>query len=265
MSSAIDFSQKSLIFITGASRGIGRAIAVETSHIVNPESAFVLIATSASGLEETKSLIKQVNSSLNVITYPLDLSVPSSDVFEKLFDEVLKKIDINHTEHCIFVHNAATVGILKKSLDITDVDIWKNYYDLNVISAIILNTIFVKKVRNLVKKLIVINMTSTYYTPSGSAVSGNLSMYGPGKAARDLFFKVFALEEPDVLVLNYSPGAVDTDMLATTLNSVQDEGLKKMLKEITVLKPEQTVQILLGILKKGDFKSGDTIDYFDRV
>ncbi|KAK9887921.1 hypothetical protein WA026_000223 [Henosepilachna vigintioctopunctata] len=257
MSSAIDFSQKSLIFITGASRGIGRAIAVETSRIVNPESAFVLIATSASGLEETKSLIKQVNSSLNVITYPLDLSVPSSDVFEKLFDEVLKKIDINHTEHCILFHNAATNGILKNSLDITDVDIWKSYYDLNVISAIILNTIFVKKVRNLVKKLIVVNISSH----AGSMPTVNLSMYGPGKAARDLFFKIFALEEPDVLVLNYSPGAVDTDMLAYTMNTAQDEGFKKMLKEITPLKPEQTVQILLGILKKGDFKSGDTLDY----
>ncbi|KAK9887920.1 hypothetical protein WA026_000222 [Henosepilachna vigintioctopunctata] len=261
MSSAIDFSQKSLIFITGASRGIGRAIAVETSHIVNPESAFVLIASSASGLEETKSLIKQVNSSLNVITYPLDLSVPSSDVYEKLFDEVLKKIDINHTEHCIFIHNAGTIGILKKSLDVNDVDIWKNYYDLNVISAVILNTIFVKKVRNLFKKLIVINMTSL----CGRVPFVNMSMYGSGKAARELFFKVFALEEPDILVLNYSPGPVDTDMFDSIVDTAQDEGLRKTMKESTVLKPEQTVQMLLGILKKGDFKSGDTIDYFDRV
>lgn len=33
-----------------------------------------------------------------------------------------------------------------------------------------------------------------------------------GKAARDMFFQVFALENPTIRVLSYAPGPLDTDM-----------------------------------------------------
>ena len=33
-----------------------------------------------------------------------------------------------------------------------------------------------------------------------------------GKAARNMFFKVLATEEPDVRVLNYAPGPLETEM-----------------------------------------------------
>ncbi|KAL3274678.1 hypothetical protein HHI36_016057 [Cryptolaemus montrouzieri] len=259
--STIDFSKKSLIFITGASRGIGRAIAIEITRIVNPKSALVLIASSAKGLQETKSLISEVNNSLNVVTYPLDLSAPSSEVYENLFDDVLKKTNNSELENAIFIHNAGTVGILKKSLDLTDVEEWKRFYDLNIISAIFLNTLFVKKSKNLAKKLIVINISSL----CGIKPFVNMSMYGSVKAAREMFFKVFALEEPEVVILNYCPGPVDTDMFNSLVHTAQDETLRKSMSEVEPLKPKQTVEKLLGILQKGEFASGDTIDYFDRA
>lgn len=33
-----------------------------------------------------------------------------------------------------------------------------------------------------------------------------------GKAARDMFFRTLAVEEPNIRVLNYAPGPCDTDM-----------------------------------------------------
>lgn len=39
-----------------------------------------------------------------------------------------------------------------------------------------------------------------------------LALYCSGKAARDMFFKVVAKEHPDVKVLQYSPGSMNTDL-----------------------------------------------------
>lgn len=36
--------------------------------------------------------------------------------------------------------------------------------------------------------------------------------YSAGKAAREAFFRALAVEEPNLRILNYSPGPVQTDM-----------------------------------------------------
>ncbi|XP_045477667.1 sepiapterin reductase-like isoform X1 [Harmonia axyridis] len=261
---SLDFSKKSLIFITGASRGIGRALAIEMSQSIHPQSALVLIASSASALEETKSLVLQVESTLNVVTYPIDLSEPSDDVYEKLFDEVIKKVDVSNLDYSIFIHNAGTIGCLKKTVDLNDVELWRKYYDLNLISAISLNSKFISKTKGLAKKLFIVNITSL----CGRVPFVNMSMYGSCKAARELFFKVLAVEESNLTILNYSPGPVATDMFETIIETAEDDGLRKSFKETKktdILTPQKTVKMLLDILKKGIFESGQTIDYFDLV
>ena len=37
-------------------------------------------------------------------------------------------------------------------------------------------------------------------------------LYCTGKAGRDMLFKVMAAEDPDIRVLNYAPGPLDTGM-----------------------------------------------------
>lgn len=262
--SSVDFGKKTLLFITGASRGIGRAIAVEVSRLVKPESVLVLVASSSSALEETKSLVLQVQDKLTVLTYPLDLSKLSSDAYDNLFDNVLQKINILDLEYSVIIHNAGTIGTLKKSVDLDDVELWRKYYDLNMISAVSLNSKFMNKTKSLAKKLVVVNISSL----CGRAPFVNMSMYGSCKAARELFFKVLATEETNITVLNYSPGPVATDMFDTIIETAQDDELRKSFentKKTVILTPEKTVGMLLDILKKGDYKSGDTIDYFDRV
>jgi len=81
------------------------------------------------------------------------------------------------------------------------------------------------------------------------------------------FVQVFALENPDVNVLNYSPGPVDTDMFQIVCETVKNPETKKRLKHMqetnTVLTTEQTVNRLLKILKEQKYNAGDRIDYFD--
>lgn len=87
----------------------------------------------------------------------------------------------------------------------------------------------------------------------------------------DIFFfiQVFALENPNVNVLSYSPGPVETDMFHTVCENLIDSDAKKQFNELrttkTVLTPEQTVNRLLDILREQKYKSADHVDYYDEL
>lgn len=82
-----------------------------------------------------------------------------------------------------------------------------------------------------------------------------------------MYFRVLALEEPDLIVLNYSPGPVDTDMTVDVqANSVSNE-IRSMFKDLregkTILQPLETTQKFIGIIEAGAYTTGDHVDYFD--
>lgn len=83
------------------------------------------------------------------------------------------------------------------------------------------------------------------------------------------FVQVFALENPDVNVLSYSPGPVETDMFHTVYETIANPDTKKKLKRLhetnTVLTTEQTVNRLVKILKEHKYNAGDRVDYFDDI
>lgn len=73
-------------------------------------------------------------------------------------------------------------------------------------------------------------------------------------------------ENPDVRILQYAPGPLDTDMMGELQNSPQDivsTMAKEMKEQGALLSVEQTTLKLCEILEKSDFKSGAHIDYFD--
>lgn len=81
-----------------------------------------------------------------------------------------------------------------------------------------------------------------------------------GKASRDAFFRSVAEENPDIIVLNYAPGPLETEMV----DHLKREGhLQEIFNKIDILKPETTTNKLLKILNSGNFSSGDHIDYYD--
>lgn len=262
LAAPIDFSRKALVLITGASKGIGRCIAVEISKNLAQGSILVLIARSEEGLEETKSLIYEVDRLLNVYTYSIDLAQAPFKDYEKIIDDVLKSADGCATG--VIFHNAASTGEVVQTTDLTDMAVWRDYFNLNLFSVSVLNSIFIRKLQGVIERLVVVNVTSL----CGRMPFKNLAMYGGGKAAREIFFKVLALEEPQVTVLNYSPGCVDTDMVDGILVKAQSDEVKesfRKIKDTSILTPEQTVTKLLSALETGGFKTGCVIDYFDQV
>lgn len=80
---------------------------------------------------------------------------------------------------------------------------------------------------------------------------------------------MFAEEFPEVNVLNYSPGPVETDMLRTIAETSADDDTRKSMsdtrRERKQLTTDQTVNRLVGVLKDQKYKSGDHVDYFDEV
>ncbi|EFA08713.1 sepiapterin reductase [Tribolium castaneum] len=261
---SIDFARKALVVVTGASRGIGRTIALEIARNLNQNSILILLARSSNDLEQTKNLILEVDKSLNVITESVDLSSADVPTYEKIIDKATASVDTTGIEFGIIFHNAGTTGEIKRTTDLTDVKIWREYYDLNLFQVTALNSVFVRRIRPIAPQLVVVNITSL----CGRTPFKNLAMYGSAKAARELFFKVLALEEENIIVLNYSPGPVDTSMFDSIITNAQSEEVQesfKKVKESTILTCEQTVGRLIALLEKGDFKSGDTIDYYDRL
>ena len=52
------------------------------------------------------------------------------------------------------------------------------------------------------------------------------TLLNTGKAARDIFFDTISKEEPDIRVLNYAPGPLDTDM-QKQCRECKDPGLRQ--------------------------------------
>lgn len=262
----LDWSKPILVCITGASRGIGRQIAVDFASRCNSASKFILLARDVKALEETKSLLVQANSSLpssNVTVINNDLANPGITPFNDTLDHVLSDINMDEFNSAYLVHNAGTVGNLKEAVSLDDPQEWRKHFDINFVSATLLTSTFVTKLRRRIKRLVLVNITSL----CGRLPFKDMAMYGTMKAARDQYFRVVALENPTpiVTVLNYSPGPVDTDMYNSVAENASNAEVRKMFTDgkANILTTKQTVSKFIEILLKDDYESGTTIDYFD--
>ncbi|XP_046480480.1 sepiapterin reductase-like [Neodiprion pinetum] len=256
-------SGKVFLLVTGASRGIGKQITESFATLLGNGSVVLLIARNENGLKETAQKLPK---SLSVHTASMNLSVATADELKDVVRKALGSEGATQFEKAIIIHNAGSLGdVSKPTNDMKDLTTWRNYYDLNVFSPAILNGVFMEFFNEDTKVTrLVINITSL----CGIQPSKSLAYYCTGKAAREMFFKVFALENPEVNVLNYSPGPVETDMQQVLRKNLGDADGKKMFNDFkasgSVLTTEQTVNRLIEILKLQNYKSGDHVDYYDK-
>ncbi|CRL01309.1 CLUMA_CG014427, isoform A [Clunio marinus] len=252
MSNPIDLKGKlAYLLVTGASKGIGATMAIETSRHFKSGSVVVLLARSQSGLEATKTAILEANACLKVVIKAIDLTKPSTEdlnlIIHSSYD---KSVNFDLT---MIIHNVGTVGDISKwSHEIEDYNVLENYYSTNIFSPIILNNLFLKVIPESMKKFIV-NITSK----AAKFPFKSMGFYCQGKAAREMFFNVLAEERSDVLVLNYAPGPVETDMTVDLqANSVATETsnmFENLRKTKTILTTEQTIKRFLEIEMRSNF------------
>lgn len=250
--------------VTGASRGLGREIAIQLAKKIGPGSSLYLLARNKDKLEETALAIKKdVGDTLQVNCVPSDLS--SEEGITQLRKDIFENVgDISRFSHAIIVHNAATVGMSKFARELDDVNFLQQFLLLNITAPIVLTSSFFScfghgkdSIRKTVIQVTSDNATTPYQT---------MHIYCMAKAGRDMFFKVMALEEPEVRILSYDPGAVDTDMFRDTYGSPDPEfqaSMKNIAKESYFLKAEQSAEALVKALEEDKYANADVIRSYD--
>ena len=173
-----------VIILTGISKGIGKAI------FSNLSNQFEVIGISRNLSENKKSKRK--------LKIECDLS--------KLLD--VEQLDLSFIEpnnQIIFINNAAIIEPIAINGTIKRESIEK-IYNTNVIAPIIL----IQKILNLSnpERIKIINITS------GAAKKPlpGWSLYSSSKAAVEIYLEALLLEYPNIKIINYDPGVVDTNM-----------------------------------------------------
>ena len=200
-----------LVIITGASRGIGAAIAIEFSRKFDSNTIFLLVARDEQKLELVKNEIKTLSPNNQVFLLKLDFSDANLNVeilAESLRLSFLKFIDSSLSFKQIFAfYNHGTICFGKVD---ENADKAASEFQINVVS--------VWQFMNAIRKLFPTDQITVQFhvnisTLLASKFEKQLSLYSTTRVARAALFQFLALEQPNLRVLNYQPGPVYTDML----------------------------------------------------
>ena len=98
---------RSFVMITGASRGFGRAVALELGKVVGAGSTLLLVSRSRTDLETTKEIVRDARPGLAVELESIDLATADKSAFDKVVRANYGSAD---HEVAIVIHNAGTLG-----------------------------------------------------------------------------------------------------------------------------------------------------------
>ncbi|XP_062400182.1 sepiapterin reductase b [Sardina pilchardus] len=254
-----------LCIITGASRGYGRMLALQVSGLVRPGSALLLVARSEEPLQEVQKEIADSGvdmAGLAVCCVRADLSTQEGVDHTVRTAKEAARSDI---DHMLLINNAGSLGDVSRFTqsftDLLEVD---SYLSLNVSSALGLTASLLQAFpRRQGLRRTVVNLSSL----CAQRALPSWVLYCTGKAARDMMFRVLAEEEPDMKVLNYSPGPLDTDMQVQARYWSGDAELRRslcsMFRRGQLLSCQESGAKLLRLLLDDDFPSGAHVDYYE--
>ncbi|XP_023803022.1 sepiapterin reductase, partial [Cyanistes caeruleus] len=165
----------------------------------------------------------------------------------------------------LLVNNAGSLGDISKSfLDLTDLEEINTYFSFNISSALWLTSTALQAfgARPGCSRIVVNISSLCALEPFPS-----WALYCAGKAARDMMFRVLALEEPGIRVLNYAPGPLDTDMQLLARTQTGDPGMRQHFQKLQekgqLIDSSVSAQKLLRLLQEDSFPSGAHVDFYD--
>jgi len=204
---------------------------------------------------------------------------------------VMAKDDEWNYERAILINNAGSLGHLGPSTDLSSLSDLRKVIDLNVTSSIWLSSNFIRYFRKPTTECTVVNISSLCAIEPFKT----MGTYCAGKAAREMFHTVLAKELSedggsstndsdegrdgnlnDVKILNYAPGAVNTEMTELlSRNEALDDDLSQYFREMPregggtesgqMLMPGDTAKQLVDLVVSDRFQSGAHVDYWDLV
>ncbi|KAL9125196.1 MAG: hypothetical protein Q9217_005567 [Psora testacea] len=222
------------IIVTGASRGIGLAIA---NFLIRKSHNVVVLARSEEPLEKLQhDHPKQVQ----ILAGDLDnfsLAQNSVDLALKQFGQ-LDGLVINH---------GAMFGV--KKVGDCDIGEWRKMFDINFFSAVALTKAALPALRN--------SRGCIVYTSSGAStgVYSTWGAYSASKSAINALARQIACEEPALTAFAIRPGVVDTDMqreLREVHSAVMDDKDNAKFRDAhrnqTLLQPEQPGDVMARLV-----------------
>ncbi|EXJ83840.1 hypothetical protein A1O1_07468 [Capronia coronata CBS 617.96] len=186
--------------VTGASRGLGKAIALAFAHA--GIKGLVLGARSEKALGETKAAVLAISPSTHVLAVPVDISVEES--VEKFYQTISATFETVDT----LVNNA---GVFTDSFDViskVSPAKWFRDFEVNVKGTFLVTAGFLKAQERKPSGVPTIINLVTF----PGLVPPSLSSYFISKAAVLRFTEHIAAENPQVAVFSISPGVSPTDM-----------------------------------------------------
>jgi 3-oxoacyl-[acyl-carrier protein] reductase len=230
--------------ITGASRGIGRAIAVELAK--NGASISINYNSDIKSAKETQKLVNKTGVKSEI--FKADVS-KQKDVktLIKNTEKKLGPIDL-------LVTNAG-IALLSKNLLELDYDVWKKTMATNVDGTLLpIKEVLPGMIKRKFGRIVCISSVA------GLGMRPNMITYGTSKAAViALVRNLAAAVAPHVRINSVAPGLIETDMIQSL-----DKKVRKTIVETTPLqrigKPKDIANTVCYLLSdKSDFTTGQTL------
>lgn len=221
-------------------------------------SDIVLLSRSVAGMEETRSLVFQSAPSVGLHIVKADMG--SLDSLADVFSEAVKHASSGKHGHAMLVHNAGSTGDLSKPIaEHHDPKVVQDYMAANFTSTFTLTALFLSHFKSGNRTVLEINSLLH------KKFMHSMSLYSVAKAARRAFMGSLAVENPDVRVVSYGPGACDTDMLRSIPSATYSSETKAAFESYTktALTCPQSISKLMHILRENRFDNGSYVDYFD--
>ncbi len=223
--------------ITGASRGIGRAIAVALAQ----KGANVVI-NYAHNEEEAKKT-QEMCKAYGVEAVIVRADVSNRDEVRKMVETVIEKfgrIDI-------LINNAGILGNAITPMEITEEE-WDRVININLKGAFLVT----QEVLKHMKKGKIVNIASIA-GKDGGTVGAHYAASKGGLIA--LTFNLARHLAPNILVNAVAPGPVDTDLISPEIK----EKLRKLSLTGEIAKPEDVAHAVVFLLEN-DHITGELID-----
>ena len=229
--------------ITGASRGIGKAIAME---LATRGITIIGTATTQSGAQQISEYLKLKKAD----GVGMELDVSAGESIERLFSNISEKFK----EPTILVNNA---GITKDNLlmRMKD-DEWQSVIDTNLGSMFRVTKLCLRAMTK-ARWGRVVNISSVV----GASGNPGQSNYAASKAGIDGFTRSLAKEigSRGITVNSVAPGFIETDMT----NTLEDKQVQTLLSQIPLqrLGKSEEIASLVGFLvsEEAGYITGETI------
>src|ERR671932_2013237 len=245
-------NERRVAVVTGSSKGIGKAIALE---FANAGYSVVINARNEEELNQAaKDISKSIKDAGRIVSIPGDISKES--VCISLIESAVKKfgrIDV-------LVNNAGIAGESKKINELTEKD-WDEVIDINLKGAFLCTR---EAVKNMMKdgnnsNYSIINISSVHeQTPQPESAP-----YAASKGGMQMLTKTIALElaEKGIRINSIAPGAIATDMNKELLENQKEKEKKE--QEIPVHRigqPEEIAKVALFLASNdASYVAGTTI------